>query len=481
MKQLPQFDLPRYRTPVILGLVLLSGCAAVGPNYQRPEVSLPPDYSEAADEAVTTTAPVQRDWWRLFHDSTLDRLMEQALSENQDLQMAISRVAEAEALVREAQSAFYPSVNLEAGETRSRSAKTTTSSPSVQNTNLLMLSTAFELDVWGKLRRANEAALAQALATRYARDTVQLSIAGLVSNSYLALRAYDAQLAVTMATIESREGSLDIVRNRVDAGLTSPLDLHQAEGSLAAAKAQLATLRRQRALVEHQLGVLTGDPGLTIAPGDLSQLPVPPVPPPGLPSQLLEARPDIQQAEQELVAANAEIGVAKAAYYPTISLTGTLGTQSPELSNLFTSPANLWSLGWGLVTPVFEGGRISAQVDQVTARRQQVVANYRKTVQTAFQEVNDALVSLRESANSEQAEAEQVAAAKKALDLAKIRYDAGYSSYLEVLDSERTVNEALLSYIATRQTRLTAAVDLFKALGGGWEGEFAQTATAASS
>ena len=481
MKQLPQFDLLRYRTPVILGLVLLSGCAAVGPNYQRPEVSLPPDYSEASNEAVTTTAPVQRDWWRLFHDSTLDRLMEQALSENQDLQMAISRVAEAEALVREAQSVFYPSVNLEAGETRSRSAKTTTSSPSVQNTNLLMLSTAFELDVWGKLRRANEAALAQALATRYARDTVQLSIAGLVSNSYLALRAYDAQLAVTVATIESREGSLDIVRNRVDAGLTSPLDLHQAEGSLAAAKAQLATLRRQRALVEHQLGVLTGDPGLTIAPGDLSQLPVPPVPPPGLPSQLLEARPDIQQAEQELVAANAEIGVAKAAYYPTISLTGTLGTQSPELSNLFTSPANLWSLGWGLVTPVFEGGRISAQVDQVTARRQQVVANYRKTVQTAFQEVNDALVSLRESANGEQAEAEQVAAAKKALDLAKIRYDAGYSSYLEVLDSERTVNEALLSYIATRQTRLTAAVDLFKALGGGWEGEFAQTATAASS
>ncbi len=481
MKQLPQFDLPRYRTPVILGLVLLSGCAAVGPNYQRPEVSLPPDYSEASNEAVTTTAPVQRDWWRLFHDSTLDRLMEQALSENQDLQMAISRVAEAEALVREAQSVFYPTVDLEAGQTRTRSAKTVTSSPVVQNTNVLALSTAFELDVWGKLRRANEAALAQALATRYARDTVQLSIAGLVSNSYLALRAYDAQLAVTMATIESREGSLDIVRNRVDAGLTSPLDLHQAEGSLAAAKAQLATLRRQRALVEHQLGVLTGDPGLTIAPGDLSQLPVPPVPPPGLPSQLLEARPDIQQAEQELVAANAEIGVAKAAYYPTISLTGTLGTQSPELSNLFTSPANLWSLGWGLVTPVFEGGRISAQVDQVTARRQQAVANYRKTVQTAFQEVNDALVSLRESANGEQAEAEQVAAAKKALDLAKIRYDAGYSSYLEVLDSERTVNDALLSYIATRQTRLTAAVDLFKALGGGWEGEFAQTATAASS
>lgn len=481
MKQLPQFDLLRYRTPVILGLVLLSGCTAVGPNYQRPEVSLPPDYSEASNEAVTTTAPVQRDWWRLFHDSTLDRLMEQALSENQDLQMAISRVAEAEALVREAQSAFYPSVNLEAGETRSRSAKTATSSPSVQNTNLLMLSTAFELDVWGKLRRANEAALAQALATRYARDTVQLSIAGLVSNSYLALRAYDAQLAVTVATIESREGSLDIVRNRVDAGLASPLDLHQAEGSLAAAKAQLATLRRQRALVEHQLGVLTGDPGLTIAPGDLNQLPVPPVPPPGLPSQLLEARPDIQQAEQELVAANAEIGVAKAAYYPTISLTGTLGTQSPELSNLFTSPANLWSLGWDLVTPVFEGGRISAQVDQVTAHRQQVVANYRKTVQTAFQEVNDALVSLRESANGEQAEAEQVAAAKKALDLAKIRYDAGYSSYLEVLDAERTVNDALLSYIATRQSRLTAAVDLFKALGGGWEGEFAQTATTASS
>lgn len=456
-------------TAAVIGLLMLAGCAVVGPDYKRPDAPLPTAYSETASaKTAETTAPVEKRWWSLFHDSTLDDLVEQGLTENQDLRLAMSRVEEAEAVAREAGAAFYPTVNLEADDERSRTARTTTSASTLQTKHRVALTTAFELDIWGKLRRADEAALAQVLASRYARDTTQLSIAGLVASNYLALRAYDAQVAVTVGTITSREGSLNIVRNRVDAGFASPLDLHQSEGSLAAAKAQLASLRQQRALVEHQLALLTGKPGLAIPPGDIKQLPLPPTPPPGLPSKLLEARPDVRQAEQELVAANAEIGVAKAAFFPTISLTGSLGTQSSELSHLFSGPANIWSLGLGLTTPIFEAGRIGAQVDQATARREQSVASYRKTVQTAFKEVNDALVSLRENANSEQAQADQVAAAQKTLRLAQDRYKAGYSGYLEVLDAERTVNDALLGHISARQARLTAAVDLFKALGGGW-------------
>lgn len=459
---------PGRATAVLLGLLLV-GCAAVGPDYQRPDAPLPATYPEAVGEKAAETAiPVEKRWWTLFHDATLDGLVDRALSNNLDLQAAVSRVEEAEALVREAGAAFYPAIDLEASEARSRTSKNANSGPTVQTKQRAALTTAFELDVWGRLRRANEAARAQALASRYARDTVQLSIAGLVASSYLALRAYDAQLAVTRDTITSREGSLKIVRNRLDAGFASPLDLHQAEGSLAAAKAQAASLRQQRALTEHQLALLTGTPGLIIPVGDLRQLPLPPTPPAGLPSELLEARPDVRQAEEELVSTNAQIGVAKAAFFPTISLTGSLGGESSELADLFSSSARVWSLGLGLITPVFDAGRTAAQVDQATARREQAVAGYRKTVQTAFKEVNDALVSLRENAEGEQAQAAQVEAAKKTLRLAQVRYEAGYSGYLEVLDAQRTTNDALLSYIATRQSRLTAAVDLFKALGGGW-------------
>lgn len=463
----PLLPLGRSATAV-LGL-LLAGCAAVGPDYQRPDAPLPATYPETAGEkAAETTIPVEKRWWTLFHDATLDGLVDRALSNNMDLQVAVSRVEEAEALVREAGAAFYPEIDLEAGSSRSRSARTATSGPSIQTKQRAALTTAFELDVWGRLRRANEAARAQALASRYARDTVQLSIAGLVASNYLALRAYDAQLAVTRDTIASREASLKIARSRLDAGFASPLDLHQAEGSLAAAKAQIASLRQQRALTEHQLALLTGTPGLTVPVGDLRQLPLPPTPPAGLPSKLLEARPDVRQAEEELVSANAQIGVAKAAFFPTIFLTGSLGSESSELADLFSSSASVWSLGLGLVTPIFDAGRTAAQVDQATARREQAVAGYRKTVQTAFKEVNDALVSLRENAEGEQAQAAQVEAAQKTLHLAQVRYEAGYSGYLEVLDAQRTANDALLSYIATRQFRLAAAVDLFKALGGGW-------------
>ena len=470
----PPFGLAQ-GTVAALGLLTLAGCA-VGPDYKRPDSPLPDQFNEAreASPADQPTAPMQKEWWTLFQDATLNNLVDQALAHNTDMLLAVARVEEADALAREAGAAQFPQINGNLGSSRTQ-ASTRTATPTPAGTPRLRddrsasLSTAFEIDVWGRLRRASEAARAQALASHYAQDTVQLSLAGLVASNYLALRAYDAELAVTQETVASREASLKIVKVRQDAGLVSPVDLHQAESSLAAAQAQLAGLRQQRALAEHQIALLVGTPGLTVPPGDIRQLPLPPVPPAGLPSSLLQARPDVRQAEETLVSANAQIGVVKATLYPTITLTGSLGSESKALSDLFTSAASTWALGLNLVMPLLDAGRHSAQVDQASARQKQAVASYQKTVQTAFKEVNDALVTLRESGEKEKAQAIQAEAAKKVLELTQYRYEAGYSGYLELLDAQRSANDAQLNYLNSRQTRLTSTVDLFKSLGGGWK------------
>ncbi len=446
----------------------LAGCSALGPDYARPQSSLPGAYTEA--EKTEAQAQVEREWWKLFKDPVLDDLVAKALGRNFDLQAAVARVEEAEAVMREAGAALTPSVDLDAGASRMRSSTVTgMPMPKYRSSHNLGLTTAFELDFWGRLRRTKEAARAQALASRHARDTVELSLAGMVANSYLALRAFDAELAVSRESLASREATLKIVQSRVEAGLASPLEQRQAEGGLAATRAQISTLRQQRAITEHQLALLVGTPELRIVAADLRRLPLPPIPPAGLPSSLLEARPDLRQAEEDLVANNARIGVAKAAMYPAISLTGGLGAESRQLSNLLSSSARTWNLGAGLLLPIFDAGANEARVDQATARQKQSLAAYQKAIQTAFKEVNDALVGLRENAEGEAAQDARVAAADQSLKLAQTRYEAGYSGFLEVLDAQRTLNDARLAHIATRQSRLTAAVDLFKALGGGWK------------
>ena len=464
------------RTPWALAALTLAlaGCAPLGPDYARPASSLPGAYTEAA--AAPEQARVEAEWWKLFNDPVLDNLVDQALGRNFDLQAAVARVEEAEAVLRQVDATLLPSVDLDGGASRSRSSTRTavynSAMPAYRNSYSLGLSTAFELDFWGRLRRNQEAARALALASRHARDTVRLSLAGMVANTYLALRAYDAELTVARETLASREASLGIVTSRVEAGLASPIDQRQAEGALAASRAQVTSLRQLRAVTEHQLALLVGTPELRVTAGDLRHLPLPPTPPAGLPSSLLESRPDLRQAEEELVANNARIGVAKAALYPTISLTGGLGSESQDLSDLFSSGSGVWNLGLGLVLPIFDAGAGEARVDQATARQKQALAAYQKTVQTAFKEVNDALVGLREHAEGEDAQAARVAAEEQVLKLAEIRYQAGYSGYLEVLDAQRTLYVARLGHVATRQSRLAAAVDLFKALGGGWrEGE----------
>ena len=457
-----------------LTLALLSGCA-LGPDYVRPaaQVGLPEAYNAAGPLAAAPT--VADNWWSLFGDSQLDGLVAQALATSPDARIAALRIEEADALLRQVDAALLPQVNVDASGSRSRISQTNatpipSTAPITRSSARLALSTSFELDVWGKLRRASEAARAQALGTRYAADTVSLSLAAAVTQAYLNLRAIDAQLLAVDDSLSSQSRSTQLTRTRFEGGIASQLDVQQAEGALATYTAARVELDRARGLSENLLGLLVGQPGLKVAPGDLRTLPVPPVPPAGLPSALLDARPDVKKAETDLIAANAKIGVAKAALFPSITLTGNFGRESKDLSQLFSAPSAVWSFGAGLTQPIFEGGRLRAQVDQITAQQQQSLETYRKTVQGAFREVNDALVSVGRNADAEDAYTRAMNAAKRALQLAQARYDAGYSPYLEVLTAQRTANDATVAWIQNRQARLTATVDLFKALGGGWKG-----------
>jgi multidrug efflux system outer membrane protein len=446
----------------------LSGCM-LGPNYKRPAVNVPGNYPEAA---VSGTLTVPIDWWRLYKDPMLDDFVASGLQKNTDIRLAVARMEEAEAVVREANAAFFPEIDVNANAGRARSSTQTgtlpASVPAIRNNFLISANTSFELDFWGRLRRARESARAQYLASRYGRDVVALSLAAGIAQTYFTVRALDAQVIVSEETLRASQDSLDIARSRADAGVTSELDVNQAITNRAQIAAQIKDLRRQRALAVHQLGVLTGVLDLNVAAGDLQQLPSPPLPPAGLPSTLLERRPDVREAEATVVAANALIGVARAAQFPTLSLTGALGSQSRDLSNLFSAGAGIWSVGLGVVGPVLDWGRYNARTQQAEARARQAAASYEKTAQTAFREVADALSNVQLAADTELDLRERVDRASHTLRLATMRYESGYSAYLEVLDAQRTLNDAQLALVRNRQLYLSFTVDLMNSLGGGW-------------
>jgi outer membrane protein, multidrug efflux system len=454
---------------------VLPACALMGPDYHRPDSALPMQYS-AAEGNGQAIAPISGRWWELYHDPILNDLVEKTLHNNTDIKLAAARVEEADAFMREVGAALFPQIDLDASGSRSRISENS-SFPSVgsnpRNNFQIALGTSFEIDFWGKLRRAKESARAEALSTQYARDTVSLSLSGLVANNYLLLRSLESQIAISQDSLKSREESLGLTKRRLEGGVASALDVHQAEVARSNLIAQIAELTRLRALTEHQLAVLSGTLDLQVAKGDIKSLPIPPVPPAGLPSSLLEARPDVRQAEQLMVAANARIGVAKAALFPTISLTANFGGESSELSDVLKSASRIWTGGLSLNLPIFDSGRLNARVDEATAQQKQALASYEGSVQTAFREVNDALVNVRQNSEREAALDSSQQAAKKALDISENRYKSGYSAYLDVLDAQRVYNDAALAFIQSRQGRLTATVDLFKALGGGWKDEMA--------
>ncbi len=461
-----------------IGLLIalgLSGCT-LGPDYVRPQLALPDAYRKAdtapAEQAQTTqtTTSFNKEWWTLFNDSQLDSLMQTALTDNADVQIAIARLSQAEAIARQAGAALYPTLNLGAGVTRASSGTVaTTSGVAVSaNTSQAAFSTSYELDIWGRVRRNIESATALLDASRYDQVGVSLTLSGLIANTYLRLRSLDAQISVLNDSVATRENSLRIAKAKFDGGLISPIDISQATAALASSQATLSEIRRQRGVVQNQLGVLTGKLDLVVDAGDVRKLPVPPLPPAGLPSSLLENRPDVNRAEQELRAANARIGVSTANLFPTISLTGLFGAQSVDFSAFLTNQSTVWSAGLGLVQPIFSGGLLQGRLDFAKAQQQEFLGNYVKVVRTAFGEVSDALVSVRQTLTTEEYLNVQVQAAVKAQSLAILRYEAGYVDFLSVLESQRVANEANLAYVINRSARLQSSVDLFKSLGGGW-------------
>ena len=457
---------------LLLVFLVLAGCTTVGPDYKRPATELPSGFGLNEDQ---NQIQIPVDWWRLYNDAKLDELVSAALERNADVRLAAARVLEAQGALREAEAAFFPDVSASYGYTGNRVSRFTTPPgtvsgfPAVRGVNSALLSTNFEVDFWSRYARGSEAARASLLGSRYARDTVALTLAGTVAQSYFALRSLDAQAEVLGRTIQARSDALELAKARLEAGLASELDVFQAQGALSDALVQKRDTARQRAIVERQLGQLTGQSGLQVAAGDLFKLPVPPTPPAGLPSALLDRRPDIRNAEQGLIATNAQIGVAKAALFPQLNLTATAGAQSAAFHNLLTTGAGIWTLGFAVALPVFDGGRRSARVDQAEAREQQALANYQKAVETGFREVSEGLINVEQSGASEGDLQKRLDAARSSLDLSNARYEAGYSPFLEVLDAQRTANDAELAFVRNRQARLSFSVDLMKALGGGWK------------
>lgn len=454
--------------------VLLAGCS-VGPDYLRPDIDMPQQWGGT----VVVASKVDPYWWRSYGDPALSELVEEALAANSDIALAAARVAEARALAGFSRADRLPRLDAEAGAQRSRSSDdfTTAATPNPVNSLRVAGVLSYELDLWGRLARADEAARADLLASQAAQDTVRLAVAADVAAGYINLRALDHQVEIAERTLQARQDSYELQKAQYDNGVVTELALRQAESELAATRAQLPALRQELGLQRNAMSVLLGRTpralmGAPVARGQsVEVLPVPPVVPDFMPSSILDRRPDIQQAEQQLVAANAQIGVAKAAFYPNIALTGTLGQQSRELGDLFTSGNGIWGLAANLTGPIFDFGRNQANLDASEARRQQALVSYGQTVRQAFREVLDALEKQQGSTERLTAIDRQVEALRRTVELAEDRYEGGYTSYIEVLDAQRTLFQAELDQSEALRDRLQASVELYKALGGGWSAD----------
>lgn len=451
-------------------LMQLTGCELLAPLYQRPSAGLPESFNEK-DGLTQDSLSITERWWERYQDNELNQLVETALQHNHQLAKAIASIEQAEGYAMEVGAAALPNVGFNANGTRSRVTEAGAFPVFAANPRpnyTVQLSTSFEIDFWGKIRSARAAASAQLLSTEYAKDTVALTLTSSVVNNYVLIRSIDTQLLTMQAMLKNREESLMLAQKRLEGGVASNLDVHQAESAKANLQAQMSELVRQRHLFEHQLGLLTGNLDSHVSIVSNPVLPHAALPSVGLPSDLLNARPDIQQAEQTLIAANANIGVAKAALYPSITLAAGYGAESLEFSDIMKTAARVWNVGLGLYLPIFSAGKLDAKVDQVTAQQKQALHTYAYTVQTAFTEVSDTLSNLREYQKRSAYLSEATTAAEKATVVAENRYKAGYSAYLDVLDSQRTYQETKLTLIQVQADYQLSQVTLIKTLGGGF-------------
>jgi multidrug efflux system outer membrane protein len=447
----------------------VAGCM-LGPDYKRPGIDTPASWrfeeKEARDFANTT-------WWEQFSDPALNRLVATALQENKDILIATARVEAFFGRYFSTRGGQYPLAGGGAGASRERMTEEgPTPVPSGVNPTFnyyqAFLSGSWELDFWGKYRRATEAARAELFSTEEARKTVVLTLVSAVAATYLDITALDKQLDITRRTVETRRKTRDLFQLRFDKGIISEIDVSQAEAEYQDALARLPEIELAIARAENALSVLLGhNPGPIPRGLTIDELALPEVPT-GLPSDLLERRPDIRAAEQALVAANARIGVAKSLYFPTISLTGALGTASTDLSDLFSGPSKTWSFGAPLTVPIFSGGRIGGEVKAAEAIQRQALYGYLQSVQNAFREVDDALAERTKSRQRIQALSGQVRALQNYVRLARMRYDEGVTSYLEVLDAERSLFNVELTYTAGQNAVFRSLISIYKAMGGGW-------------
>jgi multidrug efflux system outer membrane protein len=452
----------------------LAGCS-LGPTYQRPAAELPAAWPATAGEP----AKAER-WWSLYSDAVLDRLIDEALAHNQDLVLATARVDEARAIARVADSELIPSIDATAQRDRSRASARgglpmPPGVPLERNNYRAQVNISYELDLWGRLRNASKAAQADLLATQAARETVRITLATEVARAYYSLIALDSQVEATRRALDLRSEGLDLQRVRHKAGLINDFNLRQLEAEVAAAQAQLPALEGNRTAQELGLAVLLGRSPRAIMEGAVARgkdsgQPAIAVVPEGLPSDLLLRRPDVASAEQQLIAANARIASARALLFPRISLSGFFGSESAALADLFTGPARIWAIGFGLAQPIFQGGRLFGEIEAIEAREKQAVAQYQKTLQEAFREVRQALTIQARSRETFEAETRRVAALTDALRLARVRYENGLLSQLEVIDQQRNLLQAELNRADALRVQRAAVADLVKALGGGWEG-----------
>ena len=458
-------------TAILMASGLVAGCK-VGPNYNRPVVQPPTAYRELGENPqIQAQAASYADlpWWQVFQDPQLQELIRTALKQNYDLQIATERINEARAQVAITRSNLFPQVqgngNFSGGKESNFQTKF----------NFLTLSAdaAFQLDLFGKLRRATEASRAQLLATEDARQTVILTLVSDVASDYFALLQLDLQLQITHNTVEAQEASVKLTKLRVDHGVATKLDVLQAQQTLDTANAQIPDLERQIAQQENAISILLGNYPQAVPRGrPLVEQPLPPEVPPGLPSTLVERRPDIRQAEQVLVAANAEIGVAKAQFFPQISLTGSGGGafgRSSAFSNLLSSQVGIWSYGAQVSQPIFTGGALRGNLRAVESEHQQALIAYRQAIQQAFGDVSDALIGYQKFHEVRLRQEDTVADLQESVRLSNMRYKGGTTTFLEVLDGQRSLFSAELTLAQARGTEYQSLVQLYRALGGGWK------------
>jgi outer membrane protein, multidrug efflux system len=447
---------------------LFAGCAAVGPNYTRPQVPTPPQYRFVEGSAqAESIADVP--WWKVFDDATLQALIREAIANNLDLRSAVARVEQARARAGIAKSFLYPQVDGTASYTLQQNPGAQ-ADDDVHHGGVYGFQLAWELDLFGRIRRQKEAAFALFLASDQGRRGVLVTLVGDVASNYFLLRELDLQVGIAQRTLKVNDDTVTYFRNRLDGGVSNRLEVDRMSANRAETAAAIPDLEQQIAVVENAMSLLLGRPPGPIAREPLiADLVLPPAIPPGLPASLLERRPDVVQAEQLLVAANADVGAAKALFFPTISLTGFLGGISGDVATLLGSGGAVWTAGGGLLQPVFNAGRLRRNVEAARASFDEAVAQYQKAALNAYREVANALVTIQKLSEVRVQRQAGVTSLQDASDLSRSRYESGLASYIEILTADQQLFERQLLLAQTVGAELRARSDLYRALGGGWQ------------